>query len=174
MRRVLILLGLLAVALLPAGCGGKGGAEKGAQGGRHSGGERPKGPLYIKTTTDPYNGPAPLKIEFTAKAHNAVGDVAYIWRFDDGTTSRKQNPTHVFREPGYYQVIMIGEDEKGHSDSWNIIVAAWPPKYIKPGTSRRERAKLLQDAGQATRERRKKYPLRPPPLPRQLPPASKR
>jgi hypothetical protein len=52
--------------------------------------------------------------------------VIYRWRFDDGTTSEEQNPTHTFRRAGYYTVILDAHDEDGNNDRQSFLVGAWP------------------------------------------------
>src|SRR6185503_16312927 len=71
-------------------------------------------------------GPTPLISRFTANAKNAKGEVAYRWRFDDGTTSEEQNPTHTFPRAGYYTVILDARDEAGNNDRQTFLLGAWP------------------------------------------------
>jgi PKD domain len=162
MRRTLILVilvALLALAMLGAGCGGNGGEEKGGhirdpEPGNHS--------FHLYASPNFYTGPVPLKVKFTATPFRARGNIAYIWRFDDGTSTREQNPTHTFSKAGYYQVLMIGEDEKGHSDAWNVILSTWTPKEwarIQRGIGPREQAALVNEENRRTAKRRKKYPF---------------
>jgi len=52
----------------------------------------------------PQEGTAPLTISFTDASD---GDVStWMWEFGDGATSRQTNPTHQYREPGYYSVTL--------------------------------------------------------------------
>jgi hypothetical protein len=167
MRRVLTLTGLLVLALLGTGCGGSG--DNGSQS-KKSGDPQPDNPYFhLKADVNRYNGPVPLKVKFSSKPFNATGKVLYRWRFDDGTTSREQNPTHTFSEAGYYQVIMLAEDEKGHSDAWNLILSALPPDAFSAthnNPSKREIRQAIRDQNIRTGERRKKHPLRAPTPPR--------
>ena len=39
--------------------------------------------------------------------------VRYEWDFGDGSTSTEQNPTHVYAEPGFYDVIMTAYGKSG-------------------------------------------------------------
>jgi hypothetical protein len=54
--------------------------------------------------------------------------VIYRWRFDDGTTSEEQNPTHTFKRAGYYTVILDARDENGNNDRQTFLLGAWPPE----------------------------------------------
>ena len=104
----------LAAALLMVACGGDDG-----------GGD---GNFKLTADTDRFAGPTPLISRFTADAKNAKGDVIYRWRFDDGTTSEEQNPTHRFPRAGYYTVILDARDEDGNNDRQTLLLGAWPPK----------------------------------------------
>ena len=57
---------------------------------------------------------------------DAVADVIYRWRFDDGTTSQEQNPTHSFTRAGYYTVILDARDEDGNNDRQTFLLGVWP------------------------------------------------
>ena len=91
-----VLAAVFAVALLVTACGGD----------EDSGG----GTFDVSGNADQFAGPTPLLARFTAKSKNAKGDVIYRWRFDDGTTSEEQTPTHTFRRAGYYAVILDARD----------------------------------------------------------------
>jgi hypothetical protein len=107
--------GVLALALLGAGCGG-GDDKKGS------------GTLEVKADVDRFAGPVPLNGKFSAKASNADGKVYYRWRFDDGTQSEEQNPSHSFPRPGYYTVILDARDESGNNARQSLLLGAWPVK----------------------------------------------
>jgi hypothetical protein len=108
-----VLAAAFAAALLVTACGGD----------DESGG----GNFDVSANADQFAGPTPLLARFTAKSKNAKGDVTYRWRFDDGTTSREQNPTHSFPRPGYYTVILDALDEEGNNDRQTFLLGAWPP-----------------------------------------------
>lgn len=44
------------------------------------------------------------------KANRIARDLTYHWDFGDGATSGEQNPTHVYDEPGIYQVSLTASD----------------------------------------------------------------
>jgi hypothetical protein len=104
----------VAAALFVASCGGD----------DNGGG----GNFGISGNADHFAGPTPLVARFSSKSKNADGDVIFRWRFDDGTTSEEQNPTHTFKRPGYYTVILDGRDESGNNDRQTFLLGAWPPK----------------------------------------------
>jgi PKD domain len=109
-----VLAAAFAAALFVTACGGD----------DESGG----GTFDVTGNADHFAGPTPLISRFTATSKNAKGDVSYRWRFDDGTTSREQNPTHSFPRPGYYTVIVDALDEEGNNDRQTFLLGAWPQK----------------------------------------------
>ncbi|MEM9050808.1 MAG: PKD domain-containing protein [Bacteroidota bacterium] len=50
------------------------------------------------------------EVEFTNLSQDAN---AYIWDFGDETTSTEVNPTHIFAEPGNYEITLLAEDSQG-------------------------------------------------------------
>jgi PKD domain-containing protein len=151
------------------GCGLKGGD---GNNGSHEGSEDPlpdNPDIHLKTEANPFRGPVPLKVKFSVEPFKASGDVRYRWRFDDGTTSKEQNPVHTFTKPGYYQVIVLAEDNKT-SDAWNLVLSAWPKSVWESttkGASAREIRKHVRDQERRTARRRRKHPLRAPTHPSQ-------
>jgi len=113
-KPLLVLTALLAATLTIAACGGDDG-----------GGD---GNFDVTGNADRFAGPTPLISRFTANAKNASGDVIYRWRFDDGTTSEEQNPTHTFKRAGYYTVILDARDESGNNDRQTFLLGVWPPQ----------------------------------------------
>jgi hypothetical protein len=55
-------------------------------------------------------GVPPLTVKFSA-----TGGGRTQWDFGDGTTSDEQNPTHVFRQPGFFSVSLTITDADGGS-----------------------------------------------------------
>ena len=113
-KPLLVLAALLAATFAIAACGGDDGGGN--------------GDFDVTGNADRFAGPTPLVSRFTAGAKNASGDVIYRWRFDDGTTSREQNPTHTFKRAGYYTVILDARDESGNNDRHTFLLGAWPQK----------------------------------------------
>jgi hypothetical protein len=115
---------LLKIALVPgvalilfgAGCGGDDNKKSGT------------GTLSVSADADRFAGPTPLNVKFSAKPKNAVGEVHYRWRFDDGTQSEEDNPSHSFPRAGYYTVILDARDESGNNTRQSLLLGAWPPR----------------------------------------------
>ena len=107
--------GVLALALIGAGCGG-------------DDNKKSTGELKLDVDADRFAGPTPLNVKFSAKAKNTTGDVLYRWRFDDGTQSEDQTPSHSFPRPGYYTVIVDVRDESGNNTRQSLLLGAWPPR----------------------------------------------
>jgi hypothetical protein len=114
LKLFLVLAAAVAAAVFVTACGGD----------DNGGG----GTFDVSGNADHFAGPTPLISRFTAKSKNAKGDVIYRWRFDDGTTSTEQNPTHTFPRAGYYTVILDARDETGTNDRQTFLLGAWPPK----------------------------------------------
>jgi hypothetical protein len=144
----------LAAAFASAGCGG---GEEGEE--AHVEDPTPGlNSFHIGADARPYAGPAPVKIKFFAKPFHATGEVKYRWSFDDGTTSTEQNPTHVFKEPSRYQVLVDARDET-ETSSWSLVVGAWPPKVWKRGVSglnRKQILRIVRAQDRRTEERKRK------------------
>jgi PKD domain len=114
--KIALVPGVLALALIGAGCGGD---EESGNGG---------GELSLSVDADRFAGPAPLNVKFSAKPKNTTGEVHYRWRFDDGTQSDDPNPTHSFPRPGYYTVIVDVRDESGNNTRQSLLLGSWPPR----------------------------------------------
>ena len=107
--------GILALVLIGTGCGG-------------SDNKKGSGTLSMTVDADRFAGPTPLNVKFSVKPKNEDGKTHFRWRFDDGTQSEDQNPTHSFPRPGYYTVIVDARDESGNNTRQSLLLGAWPPK----------------------------------------------
>jgi len=58
----------------------------------------------------PSFGPAPLTVNFTDESAAAE---TWLWEFGDGDTSGTQNPSHVYSEPGFYDVTLTIDSPQG-------------------------------------------------------------
>ena len=112
--RLTVVLALALGAVVVAGCGDD---NKGSN-----------GRFDVSGKVDHFAGPTPLVARLSASSKNADGDVIYRWRFDDGTSSTKQEVTHTFPRAGYYQVILDARDESGNNDRETFLFGAWPPR----------------------------------------------
>ena len=113
--KIALVPGVLALILISAGCGGSNDKKSGS------------GTLSVSADADRFAGPTPLNVRFTAKPKNAVGEVHYRWRFDDGTQSEDVSPSHSFPRAGYYTVILDARDESGNNTRQSLLLGAWPP-----------------------------------------------
>jgi hypothetical protein len=132
-----------AAALFVTACGGDDGGGGGT--------------FDVSGNADSFAGPAPLISRFTAESKHANGDVLYHWRFDDGTTSQEQNPTHSFKTAGYYTVILDARDEDGNNDRQTFLLGAWPTQQWTKAQNQpltKERAKQAQRTQQARTDKR--------------------
>jgi PKD repeat protein len=84
-------------------------------------------PPTVNATATPSTGLAPLTVQFQATAvdpeHSAL---TYEWTFGDGTTSTAQNPSHVYVNPGSYNVTVTVRDDLGRGASDLLSVTATP------------------------------------------------
>ena len=64
-------------------------------------------------TASTVSGEPPLTVDFT---NGSTGQINTIeWDFGDGSTSTEQNPTHIFNDPGTYNVILTVTGNGGSS-----------------------------------------------------------
>jgi PKD repeat protein/Zn-dependent protease len=61
-------------------------------------------------------GTAPFRVSFFDRSEGTL-PLGYLWNFGDGTTSREQNPTHIYARNGEYKVTLtvtnsFGQDTK--------------------------------------------------------------
>lgn len=60
-----------------------------------------KAPKTIADFDASQNGCEPLSVDFT---NHSTWATSYEWNFDDGSTSTEINPSHIYKDPGKYQV----------------------------------------------------------------------
>lgn len=71
----------------------------------------------------PASGCLPLTINPTAKLQIAGTVQSYLWNFGDGTTSTDAQPTHVYTQPGIYNVKLTIVTSEGCTDSLTVSKA---------------------------------------------------
>lgn len=84
------------------------------------------GPVIALVDAFPFQGKAPLTVEFDAsKSQARQGSiVAYHWDFADGSTSDKAQVDHTFVKSGLYKVKLQVTDSDGHSDDATVFISA--------------------------------------------------
>lgn len=71
------------------------------------------------------SGQSDLSVEFSAGATDDDGIVAYEWYFGDLTRSAEPHPTHLYAQPGTYDVVAYASDSTGNT-SWQQISVTVP------------------------------------------------
>lgn len=84
---------------------------------------KPLANFYI-ATQNPMQG---LPVQLTNASFNAW---SYAWSFGDGNGSFLVNPTHVYTQPGAYEITLIATDQKGCVDSISKWIEIAPERYI--------------------------------------------
>ncbi|MEY5000024.1 MAG: hypothetical protein RLZZ211_60 [Bacteroidota bacterium] len=84
---------------------------------------KPLANFYVATQA-PMQG---LPVQLTNASLNAW---SYTWSFGDGNTSFLVNPTHVYTQPGAYEITLIATDQKGCIDSISKWIDIAPERYI--------------------------------------------
>lgn len=70
------------------------------------------------------SGCPPFEVQFTNKSKYGF---YFFWDFDDGNYSNEKNPSHVFENPGVYQVTLKVTGEGGVDSAKSIIKVYEPP-----------------------------------------------
>jgi hypothetical protein len=146
MRRASSLLSSLVFAFAATGCGGDDGEQKLEDldpGNRH---------FHTAANADVFAGPPPLRVQFRADAFRASGPVHYRWKFDDGTFSQGQTPTHTFTKPGSYGVIMDARTAETN-DRQTLILGVWPRKVWERAGRIRLTGRFIRRVQQDQRDR---------------------
>lgn len=74
------------------------------------------------STNNP-DGCYPLNVNFQ---NNTQGATYYSWDFSDGNSSVSQTPSHIFNNPGTYNVKLIATNYYGCADTTYTIIKAYP------------------------------------------------
>ncbi|MBQ1731088.1 MAG: PKD domain-containing protein, partial [Bacteroidales bacterium] len=86
-------------------------------------------PPVAAFTADVESGCAPLTVNFTDNSSNFPQ--TWTWDFD-GTTSSEQNPSHIFSEPGTYNVSLTVSNLDGSDIATKVITVYANPTVIVP------------------------------------------
>ena len=76
-----------------------------------------------KITTDKTSGEAPLLVRFIGdKSTDDKEITSYFWDLKDGTQTRTINPSHIFSNPGIYEVELTVKDKEGLSSTEIVTI----------------------------------------------------
>ena len=80
----------------------------------------------------PLSGQTPLTVYFQGEGVDPEGEsMTYQWDFDDGSTSDISDPSHVFTEPGLYNITLFVYDTKGAADYKSLSIWVWEKEPIR-------------------------------------------
>lgn len=73
------------------------------------------GPVTARIAIDVTSGEPPLTVIVSAASSTSAngGSLTFAWDFDDGTTSTDASVTHVYSEPGLYEISLAATDATG-------------------------------------------------------------
>jgi PKD repeat protein len=85
--------------------------------------------LVAVPEADPLSGEAPLTVNFTgSNSLDDVGVTSYSWNFQDGSpVSTEADPTHVFTDPGDYNVSLTVGDADGNTNTNTVLITVTAP-----------------------------------------------
>lgn len=91
-----------------------------------------------KTSIQPdfsYSPESPKVGETVSFTNLTEGDESWSWNFGDGGTSTAENPTHIYKKPGKYDVALTVNSNKNDIRTRQIVVYdSVPSIYIKGGS----------------------------------------
>jgi|GEM_PF-621022 PKD repeat protein len=89
----------------------------------------PNLPPTAQILADVLEGQPPLSIRFDGTSSTDEDGIisAYDWSFGEGISSQAMRPTHVFKLPGEYAVVLIVTDHDGASSSATVTVKVNQP-----------------------------------------------
>lgn len=90
-----------------------------------------KNQLFTKLITSPTGGFAPLKVYFS---HESSDGATIHWNFGDETESFVNAPSHTYRTPGKYKVVLTAKDKKGNVVKEEHIIEVKESSYIIDAT----------------------------------------
>ncbi len=84
----------------------------------------PDSPLEADFEVTQNYGATSLLVKYTDFSKGDVG--SWLWDFGDGNTSREQNPSHLYDEPGQYFINLIVIDVDGFAKKYGVVTIAPP------------------------------------------------
>jgi len=74
------------------------------------------------------SGMAPFTVNFSGdQSADDKAIISYNWNFKDGSSSSEANPTHVFEQPGTYEITLTVSDAEGATDTDVDIITVTAP-----------------------------------------------
>jgi Domain of unknown function DUF11/PKD domain/Bacterial Ig-like domain/Bacterial Ig-like domain (group 2) len=104
----------------------------------------------------PYSGEVGQTITFDgsgSKAPRGHSLIAYIWNYGDGSGGAGVSPTHTYKKPGKYEVLLTVADERQNTDTatTTATIAPQPGISIAPNSGRQGQPSLsVTISGQST------------------------
>lgn len=77
----------------------------------------------LSISADMRLGNVPFYVKFTP-VPDGINVVSWLWEFGDGYRSRQRSPTHIYRDPGKFDVRLTVEDSSGY------VHTAFQSQYI--------------------------------------------
>ena len=75
---------------------------------------------------------APATLLFSAQNNGPLqGEFNYAWSFGDGETSAEASPSHLFAQPGEYEVRLVVSEANGGSGEGTLTVNILPPTNLE-------------------------------------------
>lgn len=84
--------------------------------------------LKVDITAKPHLGDAPLNVLFNSSVSGGEPPYTYFWEFGDGSTSAQSNPSHVYTDPGTYNVSLKITDSLSNNVSTQVIIIVNSPQ----------------------------------------------
>ncbi len=78
--------------------------------------------LWVQIFADPISGTWPLNVNFEWIVTGCEVNCTYNWNFGDGSTASGKDPTHIFTDPGSYDVTLIVTDANGNTATAKVTI----------------------------------------------------
>ena len=79
-------------------------------------------PLEATVSASPRSGMAPLTVHFAASATGGTPPYSYRWRYGNGDSSRKKDPTYTYTEGGNFRATLTVSDEHNNQIVKSMII----------------------------------------------------
>jgi PKD repeat protein len=79
-------------------------------------------PLEVTASASPRSGTAPLTVHFAASATGGTPPYSYRWRYGNGDSSRKKDPTYTYRKGGNFRATLTVTDAHSNQIVKTLII----------------------------------------------------